>query len=106
MIEKLGFLMTGVALCLWLGVSVQGLMEEKKQLETIKAEQARVLAAGGTLEKRVNDLANSTAQLALSGNPVAQRVAQILQAQNIQISASPPDASTVNPVQSPKTPTP
>jgi acetamidase/formamidase len=98
MVDKLGLYMTSGAVCLWLAVTVHGLMEEKKQLEVIKAEQTRVLAAGKTIEKRVNDLANSTAQLALSGNPVAQRVTQILQAQNIQISASPtPPASTPAP---------
>jgi hypothetical protein len=85
MLDKVGTLLIGLALCIWLGLTVNNLAKEKAELARIQTEQTATIGAGKELEKKLDSLAGGTARLAAGGNQVAQRVVAILQANGVAI---------------------
>jgi len=81
-------LITLVALILWFGIQTYQLLQEKKNLSALAANQETMHKTAQKMRAQLDGLASGTGKLAQQGNPTAQQIVAALAQRGITIKSS------------------
>ena len=85
LMRDVAVVLTAGALCLVLASNLSDLARGKSELDQLVTKQEATLKTTGKAEGQLDSLARGVQQLAAAGNPNAQKIVAVLQANGVRI---------------------